>query len=132
MEYKLKRDDLVLPDLSFQINGLLFDVYKQLGPGLLEKNYQKAVAIALQKAGLNFKEQVHVPLKYDGKTVGCKYLDFLVEEKLIIELKQGAYISPSDIKQIYDYLVINNLQLGLLACFTPNGVTIRRILNIIR
>jgi GxxExxY protein len=56
----LRRDDLLYPDLSFKIVGVLIEVYKQLGPGHQERYYQKAVALGLTKAGLQFEEQKYI------------------------------------------------------------------------
>ena len=90
-KYIVRRKELLYPDLSYQINGALFEVFRQIGGGHDEKYYQKAVAIALKKAGLKFHEQAHVPLLFDGQHVGKYYLDFLVEEKIILELKKSNF-----------------------------------------
>jgi GxxExxY protein len=59
MVKKLKRKDLIYPELSYTIVGILFEVYNHLGPGHKEKYYQKAVAVALRAAKASFKEQVY-------------------------------------------------------------------------
>jgi len=128
-QYVLKRNDLLYPELSFRINGVLFDVFKQLGGGNREKYYQEAVKLGLQKAGLKFKEQFYVPLKFDGKIVGKYYLDFLIEDKIVLELKRGKIIAINNVDQVKQYLSALNLKLAIIASFTYNGVKINRILN---
>lgn len=107
----------------------MFDVAKQLGGGHQEKYYQKAIRIGLQKMGLSFQEQVYVPLKYENEQVGKYFLDFLIENKIIIEIKKGDFVSANVIAQIKQYLEALNLQLGIVVCFTHGGAIIKRIIN---
>lgn len=113
------RSDLLYPDLSYKIVGILFEVYNELGHGHPEKTYQKAIAVALKKEGLKFKEQLYVPIKFKNERVGSVFLDFLIEDKLVLEIKKGDYFVKSHIEQVYQYLVSNKYQLGILAYFTP-------------
>jgi GxxExxY protein len=126
----LRRDDLIYPELSYKIGGILFEVFNELGPGLREEYYQRAIALALKKYKLKYAEQVYAPLKFDGVKIGSYYFDFLIEDKIILEIKRGDYFKPSYIKQINEYLIVSNLSLGLLANFTNTGVKIKRIVNI--
>jgi GxxExxY protein len=71
-----------------------------------------------------------VPILYSGKTVGQNYLDFLVEDKIIVEIKRGNFFSLNDIAQIKKYLVATNLQLAILIIFTEKGVRQKRIINL--
>jgi len=127
--YKLRRNDLLYPELSYKINGVLFEVFKQLGGGHREKYYQNAVSLGLKKVGLKFKEQFYVPLKFDGKIIGKYFLDFLIEDKIVLELKRGNIIAVNNIDQVKQYLSVLDLKLALIASFTYNGVKINRILN---
>ena len=126
----LKRQDLVYPDLSYKIVGVLLNVYGQLGYGLYEKTYQKAVAAGLKKEGLKFKEQLYVPVKFENKVVGRNFLDFLVEDVIALELKRGDKFVKAHIDQLYNYLVANNMKLGILVYFGPQRLHYKRILNI--
>jgi len=130
MEGKLKRDDLVYPELSYKIVGCAFEVFNELGFGHAEKYYQKAMAIALKNADLNFKEQFYAPLKFQGELVGKLYLDFLVEDKVIIELKKSDRFSKSNIDQVNQYLLSSKLQLALLINFSSKGIISKRLVNI--
>ncbi len=130
MNEKLRRDDLVHPELSYKIIGCAYEVYNELGFGHQEKLYQKALAIAFKKEKILFKEQVYSPLKFQDEVVGRMYFDFLVEEKIIVELKKSQFYSKANIDQVVEYLKTSKLQLALLINFTPNGVNYKRLLNI--
>ncbi|MFA6132263.1 MAG: GxxExxY protein [Patescibacteria group bacterium] len=124
------RVDLLYRDESFEIVGAAFEVFNQLGSGHRERTYQRALAEELKKRGKKFKEQFYIPVKYNGKIVGQNFFDFLVEDKIIVELKCEKYFSGAHIKQVLDYLVSGDLQLGILLNFTSEGVKQKRIVNI--
>ena len=128
-KYVVRRNDLLYPELSFKINGILYEVFKQLGGGHKESYYQKAVSIGLTKQGISFQEQFHVPLKFEGEKIGRYFLDFLIENKIILELKRDQFIPAHIIYQTKQYLMTLKLQLALIACFTHKGVLIKRIIN---
>jgi GxxExxY protein len=130
MEGKLKRKDLVYPELSYKLIGCAFEVYNELGFGHAEKFYQKAMAIQLKKEGLKFKEQVYTPLKFKGELIGKQYFDFLVDDKIIVELKKNNNFSKGNIDQVKQYLITSKLQLALLINFSPSGIISKRIVNI--
>jgi GxxExxY protein len=108
----------------------LFEVYNSLGYGHLEKVYQRAIAMALKAAGIKFVEQLYVSIMFNGKNVGKNYFDFLIEGKIVLEIKKGDYFSKSHIDQVYQYLIGKNLQLGILAYFAPRTVHIKRVVNL--
>lgn len=122
--------DLVEPDLSYKLVGIIFDVHNTLGVGHKEKHYQRALAEALRQKDIQFKEQVPIPLKYGEKIIGRYYVDFLVEGKVVLELKQGQYFAATNIKQANDYLKVLNLKLALLVNFTDKGARVKRIVNL--
>lgn len=125
----VKSSDLLYPEESYVINGVLIKVAKELGPGHLEKHYQKAVRLELMKTDLAFSEQYYVPIKYDGQKIGCYFLDFLVENKIVIELKRGKFVPAHILNQTKNYIEILNIKLGIIGCFTYSGVILKRVLN---
>jgi len=125
----LKQGEILFPELSYQIVGCAFEVFNTLGGGLLEKQYQKAMAAEFGAKNLRFKEQVHYPLEYKGVSIGKGYLDFLVEDKIVVELKRGDHFSRHHIAQVNAYLHYSGCQLGLLIQFAKNEVRHKRILN---
>jgi GxxExxY protein len=126
---KLKRQDLIYPEISYNIVGILYEVYNEMGGGHKEKYYQNAVEAFLKEKKIPYKRELHTPLKFKGYKVGHYFLDFLIEDKIVLELKRGDYFAPNDVQQILSYLKATGLQLGILAIFTRSGVKIKRIIN---
>ena len=126
----LKRDDLIYPELSYEIVGILFEAYNELGCGYQEKYYQKAVAELLKKRNLSFKEQVFTPIKFQEGKIGNYFLDFLIEEKIVLEIKRGEVFKRSNIQQVCAYLKAAQKKLGIIANFTKKGIKYRRIVNL--
>lgn len=126
----LKRTDLVYPELSFIIVGCAYEVFNELGPGHTEKNYQRALATVFEEKKLIFKEQEYYPLKFKNRVIGRGFLDFSVDNKIIVELKKDETFTKTHIDQVLNYLKLSNYKLALLINFTPQGVKFKRIVNI--
>lgn len=118
------------PELSYKLVGVLFDVFNELGHGYMEKVYQKAIALRLKQAGIKFKEQLYAPVLFDGVVISKNYFDFLIDEKIVLEIKKGDHFALAHINQVKQYLATNSLQLGILAYFAPRTVHFKRIVNI--
>lgn len=127
---KVKRHDLLYPELCYKIMGVLFDVSNVVGKGHKEHFYQKAISHGFKKAGIQFQEQPPVKTQYKGELIGIYYFDFLVENKVVLEIKVRNYFSKKDIEQLYSYLKAKRLQLGIIAHFTDAGVKFKRVVNI--
>lgn len=125
-----KEEKVIYPELSYKIVGCLFEVYNECGGGHRENYYQKALQQELKLKSIKFKEQVMIDLKYKDRIIGKNFLDFLVEDKVIIEIKVGEYFSKNNLKQILDYLKLTNLKLGIIANFANDGLKFYRVLNI--
>ena len=122
--------DLLYPELSYTIIGVLYDVYNELGPGYRESHYENAVAKGFNAIGLHYRRQLPYKVTFRGEDIGTYFFDFLVEDNIILELKIGDYFSRRNIHQVNGYLKAANLQLAILANFTSKGVKHKRILNI--
>ncbi|PIZ94556.1 MAG: hypothetical protein COX81_03185 [Candidatus Magasanikbacteria bacterium CG_4_10_14_0_2_um_filter_37_12] len=127
--YTLRRNDLLYPELSYKINGVLFGVHNAIGGNNLERYVQKAVAIGLKKVRLKFEEQYYVPIKYNDKIVGKYFLDFLIEDKVVLELKRGRFIPKNIYSQVGQYLDSLGFKLAIIGCFAQDCVVIKRIVN---
>ena len=118
---------------SYQIRGAIYDVYKNLGPGLLESVYEEALTYELKKRGLKVERQLEVPIKYDGQLLKTALrLDMLVEDKVIIELKSVKDMQEVFFKQTRTYLRLMGLKLGILVNFSTNDIledSIYRVVN---
>ena len=129
MQKGLVKKDILYPGESYKIIGSAFDVYNTLGSGHHEKYYQKALAEAFRLNHLSFKEQVPCMLQYKGISVGKVFLDFLVESKIVVEIKKGNSFSKRHIDQVLGYLKISTLKLAILINFGNEGVLSKRIVN---
>lgn len=124
------RDDLIYPELSFKIIGCAYEVFNELGYGYAEKYYQKAFVISFRKNSIAFKEQVYFPVMFQGEIITKGFCDFVVEEKIIVELKKNMRFSKTHIEKINQYLKSSGLKLAIIINFTPSGVIFKRLVNI--
>lgn len=125
------RKDILHADLSYRLMGVLFDVFKELGPGHKERYYENAIAEGLETAGIPYKRQLYVPLTFNSQVVGKYFLDFLIDGNIVLEIKKGTmYSSRQHIEQVLSYLKANKLALGIIAQFANDGVKYRRIVNL--
>jgi GxxExxY protein len=119
-----------LNNLTQRVIGLCIEVHRELGPGLLESAYEEALAFELTQAGVSFKRQLETPLRYKGVSLNCGFrLDFLIEEKLILELKAVNELLPVHHAQLLTYLKLDRRSLGLLVNFNVPALKdgVRRI-----
>ncbi|PIR92548.1 GxxExxY protein [Candidatus Falkowbacteria bacterium CG10_big_fil_rev_8_21_14_0_10_44_15] len=126
----LQRGDIVYPELSYLIVGCLYETYNELGGGYQEKHYQKALAKNFINHNINFISQAPYLIKFKGEIIGKYYTDFIIENRVVLEIKKGNYFVRSNIKQVLNYLQATDKKLGILANFTNNGIKYIRILNV--
>ncbi len=120
---------VVYSDLSYALIGAAFRVFNSLGYGLAEKAYQNALAKELSKAGVGFRREAYVPITYKGEKISRYFADFIIEEKILLELKVVKKLGYAHVKQTLNYLRSSGLKLGILLYFTNDGVKYRRVLN---
>ena len=124
------KEKIIYKDLSYQIMGIIFEVYNELGYGYQEKYYEKAIAKSFDEKEINCKRQVSYKVKFKEEFIGIQYLDFLIDDKIVLELKKGNYFPKRNIEQVKRYLNVTNKQLAILVNFTSTNVKSLRILNI--
>ncbi|HUT22611.1 MAG TPA: GxxExxY protein [Candidatus Bipolaricaulota bacterium] len=125
----MPNDKVIYPELSYQIVGILFDVHNEIGGKVSEKVISRAIASDLDNCHLKYEKEIQVPVFYKGKQIGYYFLDFLIEGKIVLEIKKGFRFANKDFDQIHDYLQSTGLKLGILAIFSDTKVKFRRILN---
>ena len=93
-------------DFIYKVKGCIYEVYKGLGPGLLESIYEEALSVELESQGFVVARQVYVPIIYKGVELNTQLrIDLLVDNRLIIELKSVEELHPIHFKQLTTYLV---------------------------
>ena len=121
-----------LNELSYRVIGCAIEVYKTLGPGLLENAYEKAMVHELVLQGIPVKSQVAVEMNYKGTNIGEGLrLDLLVDDELIVELKSVEEVKPVHHKQLLTYLKLMDKRVGLLINFNVDDIMggIHRVVN---
>jgi len=114
-------------DLTYKIRGAFFGVRKTLGLGHKEQVYHSALEIEFEKAGLRFESKKNIPILYEGKHVGMYQPDFVIEDKVIIELKALPEIGKPQVEQVWSYLKGCDYRLAFLVNFGSKELGIERI-----
>ena len=114
-------------DITYAINGAVFEVNNILGAGFLEKVYENALLFELKSRGLQAKNQVPIRVFYKGEVVGDYAADLLVEDKVIVELKTVENLDRAHEAQLLNYLKATGLHVGLLVNFKHKKADIKRL-----
>lgn len=115
--------------LSKLVIGFAFEVYNTLGFGLSEKIYQKAFETKLKENGICYQREKYCKIMFRNTPVGKYFLDFLIDQRLAVELKVRNEIYQTHINQLLNYLKSENIQLGLLLTVSKKGLLIKRVIN---
>lgn len=120
--------DLLEPKLSYKIQGCIFAVANKYGKGLKEQIYQKALEEEFQRQKLNFESQKRINIHSldTGKKLGVYVPDFVIENKVILELKSSIFTTQADIAQQRSYLRASTYEIAYLANFGTPKLDIKR------
>jgi GxxExxY protein len=114
-------------DITYAINGAVFEVNSILGPGFLEKVYENALFVELKERGLVARSQVPITVSYKGEVVGEYAADLLAEDAVIVELKTVENLDKTHEAQLLNYLKATGLHVGLLVNFKHKKADIKRM-----
>jgi GxxExxY protein len=116
-------------DITEKIIGCSFEVHKFLGNGFQEVIYQRALELELQNARLNYARELEQPIYYkDYKVeIGTRRADFIVEGKVLVELKAIVQLDDVHLAQILNYLKAYRFEVGLLINFGSKSMTFKRV-----
>jgi GxxExxY protein len=117
LDRDVKRLDDETEKLGAVVVDVLIEVHRQLGPGHPEAVYQKSVCFEFEDRGIPVVPQAPVEVFYKGRVVGTGFIDVLVAERIVLELKSVEFISPTHKQQVLSYLAATKLHLGYLANF---------------
>ena len=116
-------------ELTEKIIGGFYDVLRELGPGLAESVYQRALPIALAESGFSCKLEVGYAVYFRGQNVGDYRADLVVDDKVIVEMKSILQIKLTHEEQILNYMRIARIQVGLILNFGPKPTVQRYALK---
>lgn len=119
-------------EITYLIRKSIFEVYNEMGTGLLESVYEKALYMELESNGLRVESQYPISVAYKEIDMGLGFrADLLVEDKIIVEVKSVVELAPIHHKQLLNYLKLTDLHLGILVNFNTNDLktNIVRIVN---
>ncbi len=115
-------------NLCYRINGLCMKIHSDVGPGFPEEYYQKALEIEFSERKLHYEPQKPVPVLYRDIQIGMNFLDFLIEDMIILEIKSVHNLTNVHMFQVLKYLGYTGLDIALLINFGKEKLEFRRIL----
>ena len=121
--------ELKYKNITEKIIGASFEVHKFLGNGFQEVIYQRALAYEMRKAGLNFAREIEQDIFYKDleEPIGTRRADFVVEKKVLVELKAIIQLEDVHLAQALNYLKAYKLEVGLLINFGSKSLTFKRL-----
>ena len=118
--------------LTHNIIGCAMKVHNTLGNGFQEVIYQRCLAIEMNNQGLAFAREQEMPIFYEGNKVGTRRVDFLVEDKVLVELKAVIQLEDVHLAQALNYLEAFQLELGLLINFGARRLEFKRLAKTVK
>ena len=125
----METGELIHKELVYKIVGCAMEVHRELGYGFLEKVYENAMMVLLEKQGIEAKQQFPIPVHFSGKIIGEYFADIMVEDKVIVELKTVERVANIHYAQLLNYLKATGIKLGLLVSFGPKKLEYKRIVK---
>ena len=120
---------IIYKNESYFVIGLCMDIHNELGKGFSEAVYSDALEIELKSNGVPFKKEVKFDIIYKGKKLKHHYFaDFIVDDKIILELKAVEKINSGHVKQTVNYLAASNMKLGLIVNFGEDSLSYKRVI----
>jgi len=124
--------ELIYPELSYIVQGALYEVHNELRHfELSEEGWESAFLIALEERDIPAQRQVEYELRYKDYRIGRFFVDVLANEKLLLELKVEEELLPIDVAQVITYLKVTGLELGILVNFGGDRLKFKRIPNFV-
>jgi GxxExxY protein len=117
----------VINNLTYKVIGLCYEIHNKLGNNYKEKYYQRALEEELTQYNIKYEKEKSFYLKYKEKIIGKHYIDFLIEEILLLELKTLPFMGKKEYQQTLMYLNSLQLKWGLLVNFRSKKVEIKRV-----
>lgn len=123
------KNNLIYPELSYKLMGILFKVHNKLGSNYQEKYYGRAVEQELKIQGVRYEKEKMVKINYESENIGKYFIDFVIENKIALEIKASPFFKRKYLGQVLAYLAAANLKLAILVNFNSYRLFFKRIVN---
>lgn len=122
--------EIIYKELSYQLNGIFYSIYNAMGNIYSERQYQDALEAKLKREKLKYEREKDLFFSLEDCKIKGNKADFMVENKIVIDLKVKKYITRKDYKQMLRYLRAGNYKLGLIVNFgSANKVVVKRVIT---
>ena len=118
-----------MDELTYKINGCAMKVHNTLGNGFQELIYQRCLALEFKKANIKYQREKEQTIFYNGFDVGTRRADFVVQNRLIVEIKAIINLEDVHLAQAKNYVVAYNFRVGLLINFGAKSLQFKKIFN---
>ncbi|WP_299129039.1 GxxExxY protein [uncultured Winogradskyella sp.] len=119
---------LIHKDEAYFVIGLCMEIHNTLGKGFSESVYAESLEIELKENGVPYSRETKFNIIYKNHLLSRKYVaDFVIDNKIILELKAVEYISKSHVKQTLNYLAVSKLKLGIIINFGEDSLSYKRV-----
>jgi len=125
----MSEEELIHKELVYEVVGCAMKVHRELGYGFLEKVYENSMMVLLNKKNIKAKQQFPVSVHFENVVVGEYFADFMIEDKILVELKAVEKITNVHFAQVLNCLKATGIKLGLLINFGPRKLEYERIIK---
>lgn len=127
MEHRNNHEKYKHAKITEKVIGCAFRVQREIGGGFAEKVYQRALKIAFENDEIEFAEQLYWPIEFQNRKIAHYYFDFLIEDKVLVEIKSRDELFDKDIAQVLNYMKAKSISVGLIILFGQNRTKIKRL-----
>jgi GxxExxY protein len=123
------KEEYKYSDITEKIIGCAMRVHRKMRSGYPGSIYHKCLIIEFNKSGISFSNEIELPIFYDDIQVGKRRVDFLIDNKVIVEIKAFSELTDTHLAQALNYLEAMNLEVGLLINFGSGSLEVKRLIN---
>jgi GxxExxY protein len=120
---------IVLAEESYKLMKLLFEIHNKLGAVYKEKNYQDAIEEILKREKISYEREKRIPLEFENLKISDFFADFVIDNKILLEVKAEKFITQNDVRQTLRYIKSANLPLGIIVNFRRDRLEYKRLIN---
>lgn len=124
-----KKKNILYPELSYKLSGLFFEAHNKLGKYRNEKQYADHFEVLLERENIAYKREYSAPPSFDGEKKRRNIIDFIIEDRIIVDFKAKTIITRDDYFQMQRYLVSTDKELGMIVNFRQHTIKAKRIMN---